>query len=176
MVQATDAESPIQRLKDWLCSKTGVGIAFSGGMDSSFLAAAAAHWIPNRTELFFLDSALISRSEAETAQSIALALGFALTKLEVNVLDLPCFQKHPPDRCYHCKKHLFSQLKAKMSANWVLCDGSNLDDLSEHRPGAKALHELQIESPLLSCGFSKDEIRRELTCWNLTSLIKAPSP
>lgn len=136
-------------------------IAFSGGVDSTFLLHAALSAIPGRVLAVTATSPTYPASEREAAERIAREWGVPHRLVESNELAIPGFSENPPDRCYHCKKELFGILAgiAAESGFRAVCDGTNADDANDFRPGRQAARELSVRSPLLECGVTKEEIR-----------------
>lgn len=136
-------------------------IAFSGGVDSTFLLYAALRTLGGRTLAVTATSPTYPRSERDEAERIARAWNVPHRFVESNELDIPGFSVNPPDRCYHCKKELFSILSgiARKEGYGAVCDGTNSDDTGDVRPGRRAANELGVRSPLLENGFSKEDIR-----------------
>lgn len=148
----------LQRLQEQLPQR--VAIALSGGVDSSVLLTAAAQLRPSSDILALtVSTPYTSADESSTAKKLCLQLG-----ITHHILNLPIpesIKNNPPLRCYHCKTEIFQQLRAFALKEGFqnLCDGSIHDDLSEYRPGRKALQELNIISPLQEAQFSKIEVR-----------------
>lgn len=146
-------------------------VAFSGGVDSSLLAYIAHQALGDDMVAITIDTPYISAWEIDAARLFAAEHNIAH---EIMQLPIPANILHnPPDRCYLCKKELFSALqrRAKKITIDTIIEGSNVDDLGDYRPGMRALGELNIVSPLLELGMSKDTIRmlsRELglATWN----------
>lgn len=136
-------------------------VAFSGGVDSTLLLKVASDTLGDKVLAITIRSASFPKREFTEALNFIASLKARHRIIETNELELAEFVKNPPDRCYHCKKELFSKLlKAAYEENVaVVMEGSNIDDLSDYRPGRKALEELHIKSPLKEAGLTKEEIR-----------------
>ena len=140
-----------------------VAVAFSGGVDSSLLAAAARDVLGAECVLLVTAvSPTFGSRDREDGERVAALLDLERIVIETRELDLPAFRHNPPDRCYHCKKELFARLAAVAAdrGTFVLCDGSNTDDRRDVRPGRRALRELGVRSPLEEAGLSKANVRR----------------
>jgi uncharacterized protein len=170
-------EPKYQALAALLRQMGPVAIAFSGGVDSTFLAAAASDVLgPDKVLLVTAYSETYGRRERADSERFAASLGLRRVVMETSELAIPAFRTNPPDRCYHCKKELFTAMRAAVAAQgeFTLCDGSNADDTGDFRPGRRALRELAVRSPLLEAGLTKDDIRRfsramGLPTWNKPS-------
>lgn len=149
-------------------------VAFSGGVDSTFLAKAAAMVLGERVLLVTAISCTYPVSELETAKRLATELGLRHQVVVSEEIDIPGFADNTPDRCYHCKHELFSLLKEMAAKEQlaVVFEGSTVDDLSDYRPGRRAISELQIASPLLEAGLTKNEIRAISAELNLETATK----
>jgi uncharacterized protein len=164
------------RLSDLLKKSGKVAVAFSGGVDSTFLAKAAHDSIGDDAIAITLVSPMNPRTEIEDAKAIVHAIGIRHILIEDDLID-EAIARNPEDRCYHCKKIEFKLIKqeADRLGYGTVLDGTNHDDLSDYRPGMKALIELEIKSPLRECGFTKQEIRAlskelGLPTWNKPAL------
>ena len=131
-------------------------LAFSGGLDSRFLAHAA-HALGFHVRLFHISGPHIAGSETEHAASWAEKRGFPFTRIELDPLGIPLVSSGDKKRCYACKRMLFSRL-LEISGR-PLCDGSNASDGDSYRPGAQAARELGVLSPLAMAGLAKADIR-----------------
>jgi len=171
-------EGKLRRLEKLITEMGSLLIAYSGGVDSTFLASVASELLGQRALAIFASSPLYPHQEREDAEALARRLGFRFAKIESNGLEDPQFVANSPDRCYYCKRGLFEKLRSLAAAeglDWV-ADGSNYDDLDDYRPGRKALAELDILSPLCEVGLTKDEIRRLSKKRGLPTWDKPASP
>jgi len=136
-------------------------IAFSGGVDSTFLLYAALRALGEKTVAVTATSPTYPKSERDEAEKIARDFQASHRFVESNELLIPGFSENPPDRCYHCKKELFGILWALARAEGyeAVCDGTNRDDTGDFRPGRRAAKELGVRSPLLENGITKGDIR-----------------
>ncbi len=154
-------EERLHRLKAILAPHRRVALAFSGGVDSTFLLAVLARDPERRVLAVTVTSPLFPAREREEAR--ALARHPAVRHLEIPWGEpLPeAVRANPPDRCYHCKRDLFTRILevAAREGHGPVLDGSNADDPSDYRPGLRALRELGIRSPLMEAGLGKEEIR-----------------
>lgn len=163
----------LEKLKNLLQTYESVVVAFSGGVDSTFLSKVAFDTLKDKALAVTATSSTYPERELEEAKSLARKIGIRHTIIESEELDIPGFNKNPTNRCYYCKGELFGKLKVladEKKLNHVL-DGANFDDNSDYRPGATAAAELKVKSPLKECGFTKEDIRRfskdlGLPTWN----------
>lgn len=169
-------EQKYQRLQEILRQSVSVAVAFSGGVDSTFLLSAAWDTLGEKALAITAVTAALPQQEQLVAEGFCAQLGVRQRIYALDVLSLPAFQKNPPDRCYHCKKALFQGMLALAQAEGIstLVDGSNVDDQGDYRPGMRALRELGVQSPLLAAGLTKADIRTlsrrfGLPTWNQPS-------
>ena len=135
-------------------------IAFSGGVDSAYLLYAAGRYAAE-VKAYYVKSAFQPQFELEDARRLAEDIGVSMEVLPVDVLADPQVKANPANRCYYCKKRIFTTIAAKARADGftILLDGTNASDDADDRPGMKALRELSVFSPLRMCGLTKDRIR-----------------
>jgi uncharacterized protein len=155
----------LEKLKRFIKEKgkDGVAIAFSGGVDSSTLAAVSREVLGERAVAVVAHSPTYTSEELQEAKKIAKDIGIKLYVVETNELDNPDFSRNPENRCYYCKKELLQTLIGYAHKNGfeVVFEGTNFSDLSDHRPGFKAVQEVKdVYSPWMINGFGKDEIRQ----------------
>lgn len=138
-----------------------VAIAFSGGVDSAYLLYAAVNYA-EKVCAYYVKSAFQPQFEMDDAKRMAKQLRADLTVIEADVLQCPQITANPADRCFFCKKLIFSKIaeQALKDGFNTLLDGTNASDDPSDRPGMKALNELSVLSPLRECGLTKEEIRR----------------
>lgn len=151
---------PIQ-LNEFFKEHPRVALAFSGGVDSSYLLYEAAK-SAECVKAYYVESDFQPAFEREDARRLADELGTDLEFLKVDVLSDLEVAANPENRCYYCKKNIFSTIQnaARQDGFTILMDGTNASDNESDRPGFKALSELSVRSPLRECGLTKDEIRR----------------
>jgi len=152
----------LKALQDFIntLADDGACIAFSGGVDSSLILKIAADTGKKVHAVMFRTNLHPAGDEPE-ARKLAAEMGVDITVIEIDEFSNPDILKNPVDRCYLCKKMLFTELTefAKNNAYKVIIDGTNADDHKEYRPGIKALEELGVVSPLAELGITKDEVR-----------------
>lgn len=163
----------LTELKELLKTLPGAVIAYSGGVDSTFLMVVAREVLGDRALAVTAVSPTYPEHQLSEAKEWAARFGINHTVIRTNEFDELNFTENPPDRCYYCKMALFQELKkiAAAKGGWVLLDGANMDDLSDHRPGHRAAREIGARSPLQEVGLTKQEIRdfskeMSLPTWN----------
>ena len=163
-------------LKNLLSQMDGAVIGYSGGVDSTLLAKVATDALGAKVICVLIESCLVPELEIDEAVAIAEDLGLNLIRLKVDALSIENVPDNNPDRCYHCKKSLFSKIVtiAKDQGLPYVLDGANASDESDYRPGTQATSELGIRSPLKELDITKEQVRamaRELglSIWNKPS-------
>ncbi|MBU1125490.1 MAG: ATP-dependent sacrificial sulfur transferase LarE [Candidatus Omnitrophica bacterium] len=168
----------LTKLKREILNYHSCVLAFSGGVDSTFLLKAASQVLPkNRLLAVTALSETYPQEELVLARKIARSIGVAHKVIRTHELSDRNFSRNPIQRCYYCKKELFTKLRAiaRRQRFHTVADASTISDRSDFRPGTKAKIELKVRSPLQEAGFSKEEIRRaskqlRLSTWNKPSL------
>lgn len=152
----------IELVTDYLQKFDGILVAFSGGVDSSVLAALAYRALGSRSTAVTAQSQTLPRRELESAKRTAKDIGIRHIVIPYNELDEPEFAQNPVNRCYHCKTGLFMALRALADEFGfdAVVDGTNASELTGHRPGHRAAIEQHILTPFADLGISKDEIRQ----------------
>ena len=172
-----EAVAKLKRLETLLAPLRKVVLAFSGGVDSTFLLAVLSK-DPERKVIAVTALSLRTRSRSRRRREVWPGCSRPIIARSQGTRSTwQGFRTNPPDRCYHCKKHLFSKIEEIRTQEGceVVLDGSNVDDLSDFRPGFRALKELGVRSPLQEAGLGKSEIRTlsqemGLPTWNKPSL------
>jgi len=138
-----------------------VAVAFSGGVDSTFLLKTAYDLLKNNALAVTAKSAFIPKREIQDSIEIVEMLGVRHVFVDLDIMSIKALMENPENRCYICKKEVFSRIIEEARKNNIkyVLDGSNVDDLGDYRPGMAALKELGIISPLRNAGMTKEDIR-----------------
>ena len=174
----SDLSAKATRMRQIVAALGSVGVAYSGGVDSTLLLAVCREVLgAERVLALTVHSELAPAVEQEQAAEMTKRLGVRQRTLHFNVLDNPYISANRPDRCYHCKRTLFSRLRKITRAEGLaaLVHGANLDDTGDYRPGMRAAEEMDVRAPLLEAGFTKADVRAlsrqmGLPTWDLPSM------
>ncbi|MCI0335450.1 MAG: ATP-dependent sacrificial sulfur transferase LarE [Planctomycetes bacterium] len=166
------------RLLKMLADYGSCAVAFSGGVDSAVVAKAAQVALGDKVLLVTGTSAALADGELAAARELAAFIGVRHVEIATEEFDNPSYVANAPDRCYHCKSELYTQLDqlAERAGMNVVVNGANADDLSDYRPGMQAASEHRVRSPLAECGITKQEVRELAAAWKLTVAEKPAAP
>ena len=166
----------IDALRGLIRDMGSVLVAFSGGVDSTFLAKVAFDALGEKTAAVTARSETYPEFEFDEAVSLAQRIGIRHEVIHTEELGIDGFRDNPPERCYYCKRELFGKLCAMAAEMEIehVADGSNADDVDDFRPGMKATRELGVRSPLREAGLTKEEIRRASRALGLPTWDKPP--
>jgi pyridinium-3,5-biscarboxylic acid mononucleotide sulfurtransferase len=166
------------RLLETIRGYGSCAVAFSGGVDSAVVAEAAHRALGDGAVAVTGVSASLAGGELDEARRVAALIGIRHEVISTDEFDNPDYVRNAPDRCYHCKTELYTQMAGLVERLGVavLANGANLDDRGDYRPGMQAAAERRVVSPLLECGFTKDDVRELAAHWELPVWDKPASP
>ncbi|NNE67878.1 MAG: ATP-dependent sacrificial sulfur transferase LarE [Pyrinomonadaceae bacterium] len=167
------------KLENWMQRQDGVLVAYSGGVDSAYLAYIGTRVLGRRCVAVTGVSPSVGDHQLEVAKKVAFRSGFNHRLVETFEIDSAAYVQNTGDRCFHCKSELYKRLLEigdKDYKGFRLVDGTNADDLSDFRPGRKAASDLGVVSPLAEFGFTKQEIRERSRLAGLETWDKPASP
>lgn len=172
------AEEKEQNLRRLMREMQTVLVAYSGGVDSSYLALIATQELAEKALCVMGISPSVAQNQREDAEKIAQDFKFNYFSIQTEELENPNYQANPTNRCYFCKSELYGKLAplAKEKNIEFILDGANLDDTNDYRPGREAAKENKVRSPLIEVGLTKAEIRQLSKKYNLPTWDKPSSP
>ncbi len=167
-------EEKFENLKEYLRELGNVAVAFSSGVDSTFLLKVAHEILGEKAVAITASSEFFPARDIEDAKNFCLTENIRQIILNEEILKIENIKNNPQNRCYICKKNLFSKIKTIAAENNLahVVEGSNMDDNSDYRPGMKAIAELDIKSPLRHAELYKNEIRQLSKKLNLSTWDK----
>ena len=155
-----------------------VAVAFSGGVDSAVVARAAREACGENAVAVTAVSLSLASGELEEAQDLAVRIGIRHLVLKTQEFENESYLANPANRCYFCKTELYSRLESRLSELGadVICNGANVDDVGDYRPGMTAATEHSVRSPLIEAGLSKSDVRELAKLWSLPCWDKPAMP
>jgi uncharacterized protein len=173
-----DLDRKREQLLNLIRSFESCAVAFSAGIDSTVVAKAAQLALGDRAVAVTGVSASLADGELDQARRLVELIGIRHEVIETDEFANEDYTRNAPDRCYHCKSELFSQIEkiAPLLNVQVVLSGANADDAGDYRPGMQAAREHLVRSPLLECGINKEEVRKLAVFWELPTWDKPAMP
>jgi uncharacterized protein len=174
----TDLDALREQLLTAMRSLDSCAVAMSAGVDSTVVAKAAQLALGDRAVAFTGDSASLAEGELDQARTLTELIGIRHEVIATDELNDPQYRQNSPDRCFHCKTELYSQMaeRARQLGLRVLVNGANADDASDYRPGLEAARQHQVRSPLAECNIGKQQVRALAEAWQLPVWNKPAAP
>ncbi len=171
-------QNKMNNLKNFINQFDKVAVAFSGGVDSTFLLKICSDLLDENCIAITLNTPAHTIKEIEQSKKFTDSLNIPHLIIDIDVNEIPEFNDNTKMRCYYCKKYMFSKIKDMAGLENIshVFDGSNYDDVKDYRPGMKAIKELEVVSPLIHAKLCKKEIRKISKQMNLSSWDKPANP
>ncbi len=157
-----ELDQKLNALREYIRSLGSLAVGFSGGVDSTLMLAAAHEVLGDKALAVTAFAESIPERELEEAKAFCKEHGIRHIIANIEQLKMEAFRTNSPDRCYHCKRAIFTRIGQIAAQNGIeyLAEGSNMDDLGDYRPGLRAVDELAVKSPLREAGLTKSDIRQ----------------
>lgn len=172
-----EEKEKLRKLQDFFSQAGSAAVAYSGGVDSTLLVKVAHEVLKDKMAAISLVSKNYPSRERGQAVEFCRSQNIPYIEIEYDELAIPGFSQNPLDRCYLCKRALFTMIRKTAAQKGLItvCEGSNMDDMGDYRPGLRAIKEMEIKSPLQIAGLTKQEIRSisrdyNLPTWNKPSM------